>query len=284
MQWRIAPFLAVDGFVKRHRDQISLEAVKDYSDAQVETWYGSQLFRLENPGTSIDMYSYHSGLSSGGGLTLLENNIHWEAYIGAETGSDGANFKKGNKYDAADRGYENRSVNRCQFWLQRKLSTGSISLYSRYHAYEEWTRPAYYQSLMAENNGTLIEGGLQIIVHLHEKIETGLWGQVLAFDENYSDYLGNIENEKKVTGWRAGIETRVDPWPILSFNLALESQRLPLNYTWQYDYADRNSIKLAGEYQFGLTRIIPSIRYTIEYFDDTNYNNNSIEGGISLSR
>jgi hypothetical protein len=284
LQWRISPSLAIDGFVKRHRDQLSMEAVKEYSDVQVETWYGSRIYRLENPGASIDVNSIHSGYTGGGGLALFENSRHWEAYIGAEAGADGAAFKKGTRKDAADRGYEKRDLKRGNFWLQRKFSKGAVSFYARYHTFAEWTRPGYYQSLMAENNGSLQEAGLQMTYKFNKRAEINLYGQFLRFDETFQNYLSKYELAKSEDGWRFGVNNRIDPFPILAFAVGIEAERIPLNYTWDYAYANRYSIKCGGEYQFGLIRIIPSICYTFENFDDTNHTNRRIEGSISLSR
>jgi hypothetical protein len=284
LQWRISPSLAIDGFVKRHRDQLSMEAVKEYSDVQVETWYGSRIYRLENPGASIDVNSIHSGYTGGGGLALFENSRHWEAYIGAEAGADGAAFKKGTRKDAADRGYEKRDLKRGNFWLQRKFSKGAVSFYARYHTFAEWTRPGYYQSLMAENNGNLWESGLRMILNAQENARVSLYGQFIHFEEDYIDYLGKIEQARSTDGWRAGINNRVEPYPVLAFSLGIETERIPLNYTWKYHYADRFGLHFSGEYQFGLTRIMPEISYHIEKFDESGHTNRYIEGGIGLSR
>lgn len=177
--------------------QGTYEAVKDYEDAVVKTWFGYNLYYPENPRSTNRKNDDREGYKVGG---QLEKKDILDTGIGIRfSGSYGQaknTIEVGRPSYTQPRGYWEREG--FQFtgniYYQKKLIDGQ--LYFKYRSYSDWASPKDYDVLTIENDEQINKIGTFFKISPLAKLQLDLGFELSTLSTDYSEYAADFYYDK----------------------------------------------------------------------------------------
>lgn len=142
----------ISAYGKYINNQRKYEAVKEYQDANVSTFYGFNVIRVESPRTTVRKNYYSEGFEFGG---------HCQIESGRGVSLSGS-FSEGSRYSDIDVGSPSRPLER-GYWVRngnvlevlakkRVLNRYGVEIYYRFSTTEDWAESSEYHVVILEND------------------------------------------------------------------------------------------------------------------------------------
>lgn len=284
VRFRVVTALSVDGWIRRYHGRSSFEAVKEYQDAQVQTWLGYLAFRMENPGSSVDLERNREGYQTGTGLRYQHPGTPLSVYLGFSVGSEENDARKGTKSVASERGYWQRNTTEGLFWLNYKQQKVTWSFFGKATRNEDWGKTGIYDAIFFELDETRYHAGmgLQIASIKNTDMNLMIRGGTVSYD--FQNYLTSDVRSRDESAWRVSVDLDIHPFPVVSYTGGLIVEKMPLNYTWNIPSLTRYTVHAGFEYQWGFNRICPALIWGMEKADGLETNNKIWKIRLSVKR
>ncbi|MDD3807240.1 MAG: hypothetical protein PHE86_04285 [Candidatus Marinimicrobia bacterium] len=276
--------LYVGGWVRRYHGRTSLEAVKEFQDAQVQTWLGYTVRKIESPGTSIEMEKNKDGYQVGFTLTYQHETIPFLAYLGFSKGTEENDARKGTKSVASDRGYWQRNSSEGEIWLNYGLGKSSWSLFGIIKSNEDWGKTGVYEALFLETEENHFLGGIALTSRLSRNIDVKSSARFGKISYDYVNYIMTEKRSRKEDEWRITLDIEVHPYPVTSYIGGINIEKVPLHYTWEIPSLYRYLAHAGFEYQWGFNRLCQSLVWGIEKAEELGKDNTLWQIQLSVKR
>lgn len=264
LRYQMLSAAAVDIWGRRLHSLCHYEMVKEYSSAEIETWYGETMYRYEINSSSVDVLTNHDGYEFGGGLRLSPVTSHWQAYLSGNTGVEINAMNQGSSSATSDRGYWRKDASDYLIWAKHQGSALGMAFFVRYQNSFEWGRTGIYQATFAENTVTNASAGMDLQMMNSASIMTDISARFNQLNYDYINYLDILTHTQDEIGYRVAGQFRYAPYPIIAYSGTLAAERIPLDFYYPDDYIDNYSAELGFEYQRNLIRILLSVKTGVE--------------------
>jgi hypothetical protein len=283
---RIRPVLSlsVDGWFRRYHGRTALEAVKEFQDAQVQTWLGYLAYRMENPGASVDMERNKDGYELGTGLLFGQPDSPFSAYLGFSRGAEENDARKGTKSVASERGYWQRNTSEGQIWLNYKQAEASWSLFGTMVHIEDWGKTGIYEALFFETEESWYAAGIGLQFTAIKNTRLEMMARAGMHSWDYHNYLKVQSETREENEWRVSFDFDIHPFPVISYTGGLSVEKQPLHFTWNIPSLTRYLVQAGVEYQWGFNRICPALVWGIESAEGLDKDNTIWQIRLSVRR
>ena len=240
-------------FIRYFSRQSQYEAVKEYQDALVKTYYGYHIFRVESPRSSNYKNDFREGYEYGFQFDTRDailKGLEFQAM-----GSYGARLTDvdvGSSTSPRSRGYWVREGRRFISGLQYKPGESDIgfSAFYEYGDFSDWAKSGLYEVVVLENEEIKNRYSLTLYLQPSEKIDLYIGNDIEEIDCDYTEYLGGFRYLKKRKNRSAFSEILVRWNPVLSLYLRGEVAEIQPEFYWNTDEFDINTLTLGLERLF----------------------------------
>ena len=144
--------LFISAYGRYLSNQRKYEAVKEYQDANVSTFYGFNVLRIESPRTTVRKNYYSEGYEFGSHCKIkgkAGNSIS----ISFTRGSRYTDIEVGSPSKPLERGYWARSGDVLEALIRKRvLSWSDFEIYYRFSSFEDWAESSEYHVVILEND------------------------------------------------------------------------------------------------------------------------------------
>jgi len=262
--------------------QAKYEAVKEYKEALVNTWFGYHLFLPENPRATNrkndDREGYELGLQ-------FEQKYLWDTGFGIRLagnfGEHKNNISVGKPTDTQQRGYWQRSAYQMIGNLFYQSEKFNSQLYVIQSNYSDWAKPKDFDVLALENDEIQKKIGYILGLKLNKKIEFDGGFEITSTSTNYQEFAANfISNEDRNSRFfMVGGEFVVNQ--ISNFHFHGNSGTIEPDFHWQEtEQFDLMGFKFGYERQFLFGKLDFCFNYSV--FTPDNINKKNEQFGIDI--
>ena len=178
--------------------------MKETQYPRVKTYFGYNIFREENPASTVRKNDTKEGFEFGGQLgvnNILHSNLDY--HVSYRYGSQYSNITVGAINKPQDRGYWVRDgytiFNKMAY--QSKTSPFMSQLYFEYKDYSDWAKGGEYDAVILENQESGYRFGLNFYDHILTKVGLAAGFEIGKTQSDYHEYIQQFDYKKSRDDW-----------------------------------------------------------------------------------
>lgn len=275
------------GFYGRYyNSQRKYEAVKELQDAQVKTYFGYHVYKLENPRSTNRKNDEREGYEFGGQLILRRLGLSdLTALFTASKGAQSGTVSVGSTSSPEKRGYSQTEGRRYTCALIYAPSSRSyLNLLFQYAQQSTWVEAANFRVIILENNPIVVTWRLSGVVPLYKRLQFGGLFEWQVFKDDYQEYIQPFQVGGQRQAWSTSSELRWQVNPIISSFLNVQLRQEEPFFYWYTSQIQTLDCELGLE-RLGLWGLIGfGLELGWERFDTSHKINRSIGFNLNYRR